>query len=141
MNLSKIVYDTDTIFLMNTFEKITHSRLKDCILEEERAIFIVQPGQLRKALGKSAENVKRVSNAIKRKIKVVEFNPELLKFIKNFIHPLKIEAIHEQDNVVILESHDTHIKGLLIGRAAQNLRKLEEYVRRYFPDVKEIKIV
>jgi len=122
-------------------KKITRAKVKDCILEEERIIFVVDEGQLRKALGKSAENVKRVVNLVKKKIKIVEFSPEMLKFIKNFIHPLKIDAIHEEENIVILESQDTRVKGLLIGRAAQNLRKLEEYVKRYYPDLKEIKVV
>ena len=140
MNGSKIIYDKNILDLMRSFENITRSRLKDCIVEEEKIIFVVNDGELRKALGKSAENVKRLFNVFKKRIKIVEFNSDKLKLITNFIHPLKVDEIKEEDGVVILESADSKVKGLLIGRAAQNLRKLEEHIRRYF-DVKEIKVV
>jgi len=140
MSTSKIIYDKNILDIMNTFEKITHSRIKDCIVEEDRLIFVVLPGQLGKALGKKAENIKKLFSLLKKKIKIVEYNEDKLKFIQNFIHPLKIDNIHEEDNIVVLESADMGVKGLLIGRAAQNLRRLEEYIRRYF-DIKEIKVV
>ena len=141
MTESKIVYDMSTLGFMKTFENITRSRLKDCIVEKERLIFIVQAGELRKALGKNAEHVKKISLKFKKKIKVVEFNENMLTFIKNFIHPLKVDQMHEEEGIVVLESQDMHVKGLIIGRAAQNLRKLEEYVRRYFGNLKEIKVM
>jgi N utilization substance protein A len=141
MSDSKIVYDASILSTMKLFENITHARLKDCIVEEERIIFIVSPGDLMKSLGRNAEHVKRLAEKLKKKIKVVEFNSELFGFIKNFIHPLKVDAMHEEEGIVVLESSDSKVKGLLIGRAAHNLRKLEEYVKRYFPQLKEIKVV
>lgn len=140
MSNTKVVFDVNVLNTMKLFDRITHASLKDCIIEEERIIFVVNEGELGKALGKQAVNVKRLFETLKKKIKIVEFNSDKLKFISNFIHPLKVDNISEKDGIVILESHDTKTKGLLIGRAAQNLRKLEEYVRRYY-DVKEIKIV
>ena len=137
---SKIVFDINVLNIMKLFDRITRASVKDCIIEEERIIFIVNEGELGKALGKQAVNVKRLFENLKKKIKIVEFSNDKLKFISNFIHPLKVDNISEQDGIVVLESHDTKTKGLLIGRAAQNLRKLEEYVRRYY-DVKEIKVV
>ncbi len=140
MSVSKVVYDKDILNLMKSFENITHSRLKDCIVEEDKLIFVVNDGELRKALGRNAENVKKLYNALKKKIKIVEYSDDKLKLVKNFIHPLKVDNVREEDEFIILESEDTKVKGLIIGRAAQNLRKLENHIRRYF-DVKEIKVV
>ena len=137
---TKVVFDVNALNTMKLFDRITRASLKDCIIEEERIIFVVSEGELGKALGKQAMNIKRLLETLKKKIKIVEFSSDKLKFISNFIHPLKVDSITEQDGIVMLESHDTKTKGLLIGRAAQNLRKLEEYVRRYY-DVKEIKVV
>ncbi len=137
---SKVVFDVDTLNLMRVFDNVTHASVKDCIVEDERILFVVNEGELMKALGKGAVNIKRLSEILKKKIKIVEFSNDLLKLVKNFINPLKAENITEQDGVVVIESSDTKVKGLLIGRAAKNLRKLEEYIRRYQP-VKEIKVV
>ena len=125
---------------MRTFDNVTRAKLKDCIVEEDRIVFIVSENELSKAIGKNAANVKRLFEILKKKIKIVEFNPELIKLVKNFIHPLKVDSITEENGIVVIESSDSKTKGLLIGRAASNLRKLEEYIRRYI-DVKEIKVV
>ncbi|MEK6886383.1 MAG: NusA-like transcription termination signal-binding factor [Nanoarchaeota archaeon] len=140
MSNTKVVFDINTLNLMRTFDNVTRAKLKDCIVEEDRIVFIVSENELSKAIGKNAANVKRLFEILKKKIKIVEFNPELIKLIKNFIHPLKVDSITEENGIVVIESSDSKTKGLLIGRAASNLRKLEEYIRRYI-DVKEIKVV
>jgi transcription termination/antitermination protein NusA len=140
MSATKIIYDASVLATMKTFENMTRAAIKDCIVEEERIIFVVLEGELKKALGKGAENIKKLGEKFKKKAKVVEFSTNMLTLIKNFIHPLKVENMTEQDNVVVLESTDTKVKGLLIGRAAKNLRALENNIRRYYPDLKEIKV-
>lgn len=139
----KIKYDIDLMGIMGLFEKITHAKLKDCFVDEKNDIlvFIVQPGQIGKALGKKAMNVKKLNNSFKRKLKIVEFHPQMLEFIRNMVMPLKVEAISEEEDVVTIKGGDVQTKGLLIGRNAQNLRNLEENVKRYFPELKEIKVV
>ena len=131
----------ETLGLMKLFENITHSRIKDCIIEPEKIIFIVQENELRQALGKGAENIRKLSEKFKKRAKIVEFKPNMLDYIKNFIHPLKVEEITENDGIVTLKSSDMKTRGLLIGRAAKNLRSLEEYVKRDFPNLKEIKVI
>lgn len=137
---SRVVFDNNVLGLMNDFDKITHAKLKDCIVEDDRIIFVVAENELRKAIGERGINAKRLSEMFRKKIKIVEYSDELLELIKNFIQPLKIKNISEEDNVVLIESADTKTRGLLIGRAAQNLRQLENYIRRYI-DVKEIKVI
>lgn len=127
---------------MSLFESITKSNLKDFFDDpiQERLVFIVQPGQLWRALGKGSTNVKRLENTFKRKIKIVEYSDDLITFIKNLAHPLKIHEVTEDDGIVIIKHNDMQTKGLLIGKNARNLRNMEINVRRYF-DVKEIKVV
>jgi len=101
----------------------------------------VLPGEMGKALGKRAENMKTLERKLQKKIRVVEFNPDKLEFIKNMIMPLKVSGISEDEmGVVTIAGPDPKTKGLLIGRNAQNLRNLEANVRRYF-EVKEIRVV
>lgn len=139
---TKIVYDEDTLKKMTLFESITRSKLKDFFDDEVqgRLVFIVQPGNLWRALGKGSVNVKKLEKAFGRKIKIVEFNDDLITFIKNMAHPLKIHDVSEEDGIVTIKHEDMQTKGLLIGKNARNLRNMETNIRRYF-EVKEIKVV
>lgn len=139
---TKIIYDEDTIRKMALFESLTHSDLKDFFDDpvQERLVFIVQPGNLWKALGPKSINAKKLENTFKRKIKIVEFSDNLVQFIKNMAHPLIVTEVTEEEGIVTIHHDDLQTKGLLIGKNAKNLRNLEKNVRRYF-DVKEIKVV
>lgn len=125
---------------MSMFENVTRSKLKDCFEMNDTMYYVVEPGQLRQALGKDAENVRTLSTRLNRKIKIVEFNPEILRFIQNLAYPLRIEQIKQEGNIVSLSSEDMKTKGLLIGRNGQNLRNMENIVNRYFK-IDEIKVV
>jgi transcription termination/antitermination protein NusA len=139
--MSKIVYDSDLLKLMNLFEQITKANLKDCFTDDNGLLtFIVQEGEAGKAIGKKAVNVRNLEKMLNRKIKIVEFNPHLLQFVKNLIIPLKVEEITQEEKIVMLRSPDMNAKGLLIGRNAKNLRNTEKIVKKYF-DIDEIKVM
>ncbi|MFC1723090.1 NusA-like transcription termination signal-binding factor [Nanoarchaeota archaeon] len=139
--MTKIVYDQDTMQKMALFEQITKAKLKDFFDDpvQERLVFIVDKGELWKALGKKSVNVPKLMKAYNRKIKIVEFDDDVCQFIKNMAHPNRIDNVTEEDGLVTIKHEDAQIKGLLIGRNAKNLRNLETNVRRYF-EVKEIKV-
>jgi len=138
--MARIKYDENLLGAMSFFEKITRSNLKDCIVNNESIIYVVMTGFIGKAVGKNGCNVQKLQNALNRKIKIVEFNPNVLQFIKNYAYPLKITDITQDGDIVTVTGNDTKTKGLLIGRNAQNLRFLESVVKRYF-DIKEIKVI
>jgi N utilization substance protein A len=135
----KISFDSNTIKTMSLFQTLTKANLKDCFAENDSLVFVVLPGEMGRAIGKNASNVRRISEMLKRKIKIVEFNENVIEFIKNIIHPLKLMNIEESEGTITLTAIDSKTRGMLIGRAAENLRRLESQVRRYF-DVKEIKV-
>ncbi|MCK4590067.1 MAG: NusA-like transcription termination signal-binding factor [Nanoarchaeota archaeon] len=135
----KIKYTKELLDLMSIFLAVTGARLKDTFEIEKVIYFIVEPGQIGKAIGKGAINVKKLQNKFNKKIRITEYNPDLLRFIQNLIFPLKVDAIEEQDGVVILKSNDRQTKGLLIGRNAKNLKITTDVVNRYFK-IKEIKV-
>ena len=136
----KIVYDTGTMQVMAHFEKLTHARIRDCIPGETQVIFIVEPGDIGRAIGPRGANIRRLEEALKKKIKIAEFSHELVTFIKNLVYPIDVREIKEQeDGVVILVPPDLKARGLLIGRNAQTLRAYEVAVQRFFP-IKELRV-
>jgi len=137
----KTVYDVELLKLMKLFEDVTRSRLKDCFYNKEKLVFVVQEGELMRALGKDRANLKKLEEKLNKSIKIVEFNPDLLIFIKNLMYPLRILEIKEEDGIVTIRGPDTKTKGLMIGARAQNLRNYEELTKKYFDNLKEIKVV
>ena len=140
----KQVFDTNTLQTIAYFEKVTKTRVKDFYDHNDRLIFIIETGGLMRALGKDGANVKHLSVKLQRRIKVAEYNPDVKLFIRNLIHPLKVARTQLDDpeeGMITLYDDDTKTKGLIIGAKAQNLRFYERVVQKYFPDIKEIKVV
>ena len=140
----KIKYGLSLITLIALFEKTTHAQVKDCFQDNvlSRLTFVVQLGELSKAVGKFGANVKHLEAKLKKKIRIVEFDPDKLVFIRHMVLPLQIQGIEEiEEGRVVITGNDTQTKGLIIGRNAANLRNLENNCRRYFPEIKEIRVV
>jgi len=127
----KIKYDINLMKFISLFEQITRAKVKDCI-DSLPLTFIVYPGEIAKAIGKKAVNIHKMENLLHKKIKVVEFNDDVLKFVENVIAPIKVEEVVKEGDVVIIRDHDTKKKGMIIGRDASNLNKYKDIVKRYF---------
>ncbi|HIH31709.1 TPA: NusA-like transcription termination signal-binding factor [Candidatus Woesearchaeota archaeon] len=140
MEKQKTVYDLELIKIINLFENITKARVKDAFYMKEVLTFIVFEGDMFKALGKNLVNLHRIEELLKKKVKIVEFNNDLVKFTANLIFPYKVKSITVEDKIVTIIDDDTKTKGLIIGAKAQNLRQYESVVKKYF-DIEEIKVV
>ena len=140
MEKQKTVYDLELIKIINLFENITKARVKDAFYMKEVLTFIVFEGDMFKALGKNLVNLHRIEELLKKKVKIVEFNNDLVKFTANLIFPYKVKSITVEDKIVTIIDDDTKTKGLIIGAKAQNLRQYEGVVKKYF-DIEEIKVV
>ena len=139
--MSPVKYDNDSLKIMSLFENVTRTRLKDSFIDDNELLtFVVSEGQLGKAVGKQAVNVKKLEKLLNRKIKILEFNSNIINFIKNLIYPLKAREIKQENEEIILVGPDVKTKGLLIGKNAKNLRNTETIVKKYF-QIKEIKVI
>lgn len=135
----KIKYDINLMKFMSLFESLTRSKLKDCFELNTQLVFVVDPGEIGKAIGKKAVNVKKFESMINKKIRIVEFNPVLSEFIKCVVYPLQLNKIDDEDGVITMTAMDSNTRGLLIGRSAQNLRFFESVIKRFF-DIKELRV-
>ncbi|HLC74761.1 MAG TPA: NusA-like transcription termination signal-binding factor [Candidatus Nanoarchaeia archaeon] len=135
----KITYTKELLASMSIFTRITGAELKDAFEHENALYFVVQPGQMGKAIGRGGATVKELQERFKRHIRIIEYCPDIIKFIQNVIYPLKVEGMTEESGVITIKSEDRALKGQLIGRNAKNLNMLRDVVSRYFK-VTEIRI-
>lgn len=134
-------YDAELIRKINLFEKITGSKIKGAFTFRDKLTFMVENGQLGKALGKNKQKLFKLEKLLNQQIRIIEFDDDMLQFIQNVIAPLRVVKISEEDGIVTIVGPDTKTKGLMIGSKAKNLRETEKIVQKYFPELKEIKVV
>lgn len=116
---------------ISLFESLTGAKLKDCVANDV-IMFIVRENEMGKAIGKKGVNIRRIEGLLKKKIKLVEFNENVLQFIENLIKPIKAKEITNEDDVINIYADDTKTKGMLIGRDRNKINSINEIVKRYF---------
>ena len=130
----------DSIAHINLFENLTGAKVKDCFQDEGKLVFLVEEGNIKRALGHNNSNINKISRILKKEIKIISFSTDVCKFVANLIYPNKADEIKLDGKIVFITVADTVIKGRIFGRGRENLKKIETTVKNYF-DVKEIKVV
>lgn len=137
----KIKYDLKLMSLMSVFNSISKAKLKDCFVDaRDILVFVVDDGELGKAIGKNGSTAKLISKRLNRKIRIVEYNDDVTKFTENAIYPQKAREITEENGVIQITPIDNNTRGLLIGRNATNLRGTESIIKRYF-EITEVRVL
>ena len=137
--MNRIKYDSELIKLITLFESMTGASVKDCIADD-KLTFIVDENEMGKAIGKGGANIKRLENALKKRIRVIEYNNDITQFVRNMAYPSQVAEIKNEDGIVTINGKDSNTRAMLIGRNRQNLIQINDIVKRYF-EVKEIKVV
>lgn len=129
-------FDTDIIRLINAFENITGTEVRDCI-NNEMLYFLVNPGKAAIAIGKGGEAVQTAEKMLKKQIKIFEWAEDQREFVKNLIPQADKISIASETVIV---SVDGKSKGAVIGKGGENIKALNELLVRNC-QLKEIKIV
>ena len=127
-NNPKIKYDINLMKFISLFETLTRSKVKDCI-DGNPLIFVVQQGEIAKAIGKKGSNIRKIEGVLRKKIRIIEYNDDLEVFVKNVIAPIKVENITNEDGLVTITDPSTKTKGMIIGRNSSNLQNYKEIVK------------
>lgn len=135
----KIRYDADIIRCMSLFESVTRAKLKDCI-SNNRLIFIVHENEIGKAIGRNGLNIRKIENMLMKKIRIVEFSPDVIQFVRNMAYPLDVKDIRAENGIITITGGDTRTKALLFGRDSRNLENMKNTVKRYF-SINDIRII
>lgn len=126
-----VIFDQKIIGYINVFEKYTHTNVKDCFSDDGSLIFVVETGEVGKAIGKKGINIKKLGFKFKKRIRVIEYHPDPIVFVRSLLM-VEPEEIVEEDDRIIIRSKNTKEKGLIFGREKSNLKKMQEIVKRYF---------
>ena len=100
--------DMKFIHYLNLFEKITRIRIQHCFDYNSTIVFVVPPLLISKALGDGGKNVKRLSEILEKRVKVIALpfgKNDMEKFILAIIYTLKIKSIDVKENILIIREY------------------------------------
>lgn len=135
--------DMQGIRNLNLFSNITHINTRFSFTYNDVVYFCVPKKVVRKALGKNAENIKKISRILGKKVNVIgspenKEAEEIKEFITKIISPVTVKEIKVSENEVIINA-GRQSKAALIGRNKRRLNEMQEIVANYFG--KEFRIV
>jgi NusA-like KH domain protein len=117
---------------INLFEKISRVSTTNCFVYNNVIIFAVPKELVSTAIGPGASNVKRMSETLRKKIKVVTMptgDAGIKKFIEEIVEPIKLNSLELKDGIVIV-SADRQGKAMLIGRNRVREQELTEILTK-----------
>ncbi|HII76803.1 MAG TPA: NusA-like transcription termination signal-binding factor [Methanolinea sp.] len=133
--MAEVLLNEDCMRLISQFEKLTGAGSRDCVIDDRnnRIIFVINPGEMGLAIGKSGASIKKAMDVMGKKIEVVEYanNPE--QFLRNCFLPAKVTAVDfegEGDSQVAHVEVRDEDRGLAIGKEGKNIFKAKKLAQR-----------
>lgn len=132
--MDEIKFTEDTLRYISLFETLTRTRVKDCMETEDKLVFVVEPGQANRAVGKAGENVINLKNHTGKNIQVIEYSDDPETFIRNVFYNYNVQSVVIENRGTIVHATvtvDPTVKGRAIGKNGRNLKIARDIVNRH----------
>jgi len=126
---------------MNIFRKVTNILPLDYFEVNSELVFVVNRAQVGAALGNGGKNIRKLRDLLNKKIKVVGSGKDAEELVTNFLYPVKPKNNSIDNSLIELEFNQGSERRLLLRNGQNQLKLLKSIVKRYFPEVAEIKVL
>lgn len=133
----------EDLYLFEVLERVTGAKATDVVRKEDGVVFVVEPGDLGRAIGKQGAAIKRLRGVLDRKVEIVEYDADLPKFIGNLFLPALVTGVSEADVMgkkILQVRVDPDKKGLAIGKGGEKVKRARLLVNRLF-GVDDLKVL
>lgn len=134
--------DMKFIRYLNLFEKVAKIRCQHCFVYNSIIIFLVPRPLMARAIGESGKNVKKLSEILEKKVKIIAIPDgmgEIGKFIMDIVHPVKFKSLEVREGMVVITA-GMQSKAALIGRDKKRLEEMREILGQYF-NMRDLRII
>lgn len=124
----------DEILYMNALESVSGVNAKDCLLRDNVISFVVKPGDVGRAIGKNAANVKNISNRVKKKVEILEYCDTIESFLKKALYNAGMEKIEVKEvdgKKIFFTSVGSEDKSKILSNTSR-LRRIKEIAKRNY---------
>jgi len=126
---------------LNLFRRITGISTRHVLRYNEMILFCVPKEMISRAIGPEARNIKRMSEILGRRIKVIPLPlgiQHARPFIQAIVAPVEFKDLEIKDNEMILNAGSMS-KAALLGRNKRRLLEMQKIIKDFFG--KEFKII
>ncbi len=129
----------ESIRYLTLFENLTGASVKDCLVYDDRVVFVVKRGEMGVAIGKGGINVERARELIGKRIEIIEHSDDPAEFIANIFKPIRVNVrLMERGGAKIAQiSVSPDLKGIVIGKGGKNINKAKELAKRHH-DIEDV---
>ncbi|WP_254537108.1 NusA-like transcription termination signal-binding factor [Halomarina litorea] len=123
------------------FEDETDVAARDCVVENDRIVFLVPPGEMGKAIGSAGERVKRVESRVGRSVELVEDADTPEAFVANALAPAAVYnvTISENEDTVAYVEVASEDRGVAIGKEGRTIDRARTLAARHF-DIDDVEL-
>jgi N utilization substance protein A len=129
----QVTLDTETIRLITLFENLTGAGVRDCLVDNAASVvyFVIEEGEVGKAIGNNGSIVKKTENLIKKNIKLFEFSNDVERFVRNLIPQTNLVKLKNENGRNVMDIWvNKRDKAVVIGRDGKNLKIFKELLQR-----------
>jgi N utilization substance protein A len=141
--MAEIILSNETVQYINLASKYSGASIRDCVVEDDRVIFIVEKGQLGVAIGSKAKNLEKLRMLFKKSVKFVEFDEDKTRFVHNLCKPYDVKKVsfegNEDASVARIEVNPRD-KSKLIGKGGRNINMIRKMAQRHHR-IKDVQII
>ncbi len=142
--MGEIVLTEDCMRLISQFENLTGASSRDCVIDErnQRIIFVVNPGEMGRAIGKKGTSIKRASDEMGKRIEVVEYTSDPEQFLRNCFLPAQVTSVEiteEDDERIATVAVRDEDRGIAIGKDGKNIFKAKKLAQRQH-DISDVRL-
>jgi len=91
--MAEVTFTGDTLRYASLFQDVTRTTVVDCLDTPDRIVYVVQRGDIGRAIGKKGENVAKLRRLMNRDLLVVEFAEDAETFIANVFRNYKVKKV------------------------------------------------
>jgi transcription antitermination factor NusA-like protein len=130
------VIDMQLMRYINLFSRTTKVPTTKCFVYNNQIIFAVPASKVSIAIGRGAENIKKLNGILRKKIKVVampsvESREGIGKFVGDVVDPIEFNKIEVKENSITI-SAGRQSKAALIGRNRLREKELSDVLKNFF---------
>lgn len=128
----------DEFRYMALFSEITGVTVKDCIVDNEnnRIIFLVNPGEVGKAIGPRGFFAQQLSRILGKSIEIVGYSDKIDEQVKYALAPARVKDVKlvERPNGtrIIYVGVEPADKAIAIGKNGRNVQRARLILKRHF---------
>jgi transcription antitermination factor NusA-like protein len=126
--------DMQDLRYLNLFEKVTRIRTHYCFEYNNTIIFCVPREFVSQAIGPDARNLRRISEIIKKRVKVIYIpkdSQDIKRFIELVVSPVTFKDLEILPNEIVMNA-GSQSKAALIGREKRRLIEMQKITQDFF---------